>query len=134
VHNQIPTILPWWEVDLGDEYSIDEISIWNRTDGCPERLTDFTVSVMNAGYTEVWSEDYFTDGVNYPEPTLSIYSFDTSAAITGRYVRIQLNSLNSLFLHMAEVEVYMVPEPTSLLLLTAGGGILLRKKLRRTKR
>src|SRR5204862_6360587 len=28
----------WWEVDLGQSYEIDEIEIWNRTDGYSERL------------------------------------------------------------------------------------------------
>jgi hypothetical protein len=36
----------WWEVDLGQEYSINEIDIWNRTDGYGYRLVPFTLSIL----------------------------------------------------------------------------------------
>ena len=33
---------PWWQVDLGDEYLIQRVVIFNRTD-IPERLSRFTL-------------------------------------------------------------------------------------------
>ena len=38
---------PWWEVDLGQARSIDQIRIYNRTDGFPERLDNFTLTILD---------------------------------------------------------------------------------------
>jgi hypothetical protein len=40
----------WWEVDLGQLYEIDEIEIWNRTDCCSERLSNFYVLVSENAF------------------------------------------------------------------------------------
>ena len=41
---------PWWEVDLGKDYPIDSIGIFNRTDGnLGTRLKDYTLLVRDAG-------------------------------------------------------------------------------------
>ena len=46
---------PWWEVDLGQEYPIDKIVVWNRTDGELEtRLNPFKLSALNEKRGEVW--------------------------------------------------------------------------------
>ena len=76
---------PWWEVDLGADRTFGEIALWNRTDGVPERLTNFRVSVLDATRTAVWGQDYFTGG-GYPNPTLDIL---LPGDETGRYVRVQ---------------------------------------------
>ena len=40
---------PWWEVDLGSEYPIEKIVVWNRTDGnLGTRLANFTLLVKDA--------------------------------------------------------------------------------------
>jgi putative heme-binding domain-containing protein len=40
---------PWWEVDLGREFPVEKIVVWNRTDGAlGTRLNNFTVRVLNA--------------------------------------------------------------------------------------
>lgn len=40
---------PWWEVDLGREFPIEKIVVWNRTDGAlGTRLANFTVRVTDA--------------------------------------------------------------------------------------
>jgi len=67
---------PWWQVDLGAVYSIDHINIWNRTDCCQNRLTNYYVFVSDtpftstnpnttAGQSGVYSQ-YFS---NYPDPS-----------------------------------------------------------------
>ncbi|MFK8113329.1 MAG: DUF1553 domain-containing protein [Rubripirellula sp.] len=39
---------PWWEVDLGSEHKIENIVIWNRTDGgYTKRLDGFELVLMN---------------------------------------------------------------------------------------
>jgi hypothetical protein len=46
---------PWWEVDLGADVPIDEIAVWNRTDGgLGTRLTDFRVLALAANRKTVW--------------------------------------------------------------------------------
>ncbi|NNE66638.1 MAG: hypothetical protein HKN33_08725, partial [Pyrinomonadaceae bacterium] len=32
---------PWWEVDLGSVFEISKVKIYNRTDCCGERLSQF---------------------------------------------------------------------------------------------
>ncbi|MBU6402297.1 MAG: DUF1553 domain-containing protein, partial [Verrucomicrobia bacterium] len=46
---------PWWEVDLGAELPLEEITIWNRTDhGLGTRLIDFKVLGLDAKRKTVW--------------------------------------------------------------------------------
>lgn len=46
---------PWWEVDLGREYPLEEISVWNRTDrGLGTRLVDFKIRALDAERKMVW--------------------------------------------------------------------------------
>ena len=42
---------PWWDVDLGAEYLISSVTVWNRTDCCQDRLSDFSVFVSNTPFT-----------------------------------------------------------------------------------
>ncbi len=47
-HTQENTSNPWWQVDLGGEFPIDSIAVWNRTDdGLGRRLNGFTLKVLN---------------------------------------------------------------------------------------
>ena len=52
-HSEENTGRPYWEVDLGEETPIDEIVIYNRTDGdLGRRLNSFTLSVLDGGRQE----------------------------------------------------------------------------------
>ncbi len=45
---------PWWEVDLGGEYAIDAVTIYNRNEGdLGKRLDGFTLRVLDVGRNEV---------------------------------------------------------------------------------
>ena len=44
---------PWWMVDLGRVYNINEIKIWNRTDCCQTRLRSVKVKVRTSG-NQAW--------------------------------------------------------------------------------
>jgi hypothetical protein len=93
----------WWEVDLGGVYDIDTIKVYNRTDCCSNRLSNFHVMVSNTPFpaglagaqnTADWSEhvaDQAQQQNTFP------------VGVQGRYVRVQLVGSNSLSL--AEVEV-----------------------------
>ncbi|PWQ97600.1 discoidin domain-containing protein [Leucothrix arctica] len=83
----------WWEVTLEGTSQINQIVIFNRTNCCPSRLSNFTVSVLDEGDNEIWSNTY----ADYPDPSLTI---DLSAV--GRKVRVSLSGTLSL----AEVQVF----------------------------
>ncbi|MFL5243367.1 MAG: PVC-type heme-binding CxxCH protein [Gemmataceae bacterium] len=47
-HTEENTADPWWEVDLGGEYSIESIAVYNRTEGfLSHRLDGFTLRVLD---------------------------------------------------------------------------------------
>jgi len=95
----------WWQVDLGSLDSIVEIKIWNRTDCCSERLSNFFILVSPAPFTS-------TDlNSTISQPGVSAFHAPSQAGVptiitvgkTGRYVRVQLVGKN--YLSLAEVEV-----------------------------
>lgn len=45
---------PWWELDLKSTVSLDRIVLWNRTDGSPERLNGFRLSLLNEKRETIW--------------------------------------------------------------------------------
>ena len=51
---------PWWEVDLGDEYPIEAIRIFNRNDdrkgNFSDRLDNFTLAVLDGGRERVFTK------------------------------------------------------------------------------
>ena len=99
----------WWQVDLGINYNIETVVIWNRTDGGGENLSNFYVLVSDEPFvSNTLSEIQAQEGV-------SAYHFDAagestivSVNRTGRYVRVQLAGVN--YLHMAEVQVWANPD------------------------
>ena len=44
----------WWEVDLGDSGTIDQLTVWNRTDCCGERLDEFTLLLLDDERNTAW--------------------------------------------------------------------------------
>ena len=96
----------WWEVDLGAIYNIGLIKIWNRTDCCSERLSNFHVMVSE----EPFRSSNINDSLAQPG-IWSSHNRGTAGRTTeirvnaqGRYVRIQLAGTN--WLQLAEVEVF----------------------------
>ncbi|MBU1879076.1 MAG: DUF11 domain-containing protein, partial [Chloroflexi bacterium] len=99
----------WWQVDLSRIQWLDAIQLWNRTDCCGDRLSNFYVFVSDApfasnnpntllGDPNVWN--YHVTGQG-GRPTTVIPNR------TGRYVRVQLVGTNNLSL--AEVQVWGHP-------------------------
>ncbi|ANW95399.1 hypothetical protein AXE80_03500 [Wenyingzhuangia fucanilytica] len=93
----------WWQVDLGSDRAIGDISIFNRTDSCCKaRLSDFTVSVISANGTTVYSQTF----TSVPDPSVSL----NAGGAIGKIIKVDLNVTNPLSL--AEVEVYEYEGPT----------------------
>lgn len=87
----------WWRVDLGSMRTVNDVSVWNRTDPCcTDRLANYHVDLLDENLAVVATRTHA--GVS---PTVA--SFDMGGAV-GRYVRVQLNGANNLAL--AEVEVW----------------------------
>jgi len=45
---------PWWQVDLGRDFTIDRILVWNRTGTAHERLANHVVRVIDSKKKVVW--------------------------------------------------------------------------------
>jgi hypothetical protein len=85
---------PWWQVDLGAVKSVRSIDIFNRTDCCADRLTNYNVMTSTNGST--WST------INHATQAGNPSSLAVNAQ--ARYVKVQLVGTNPLSL--AEVYVW----------------------------
>ncbi len=91
---------PWWQVDLGEEYTVGFIKLYGRTDDCcKDRLSDYTVYVLNSNGDTTFSRSF----TSYPDP----YEIMEVGDVPGKTVRIQLQKEGALSL--AEVQVYIAP-------------------------
>ena len=80
-HTAEQTKDPWWELDLGSEYPIDSVLIWNRTEeGLGKRLEGFTIRVLDSGRNVVFERE------KQPAPAETA-SFDVGSASPERRLR-----------------------------------------------
>jgi galactose oxidase len=97
---------PWWQVDLGSSSTLAQVNVWNRTDCCGARISDWYVIVSNNPITGTLAQVLANTGISsyhFTSPAGSPTNVKLNAGQTGRYVRIWLNATN--YLHLAEVEV-----------------------------
>ncbi|MFT4093404.1 MAG: DUF1735 domain-containing protein [Niabella sp.] len=100
----------WWQVDLGGVASrIKEINIYNRTDCCGVRLSNYYIFISETPF-----ESETVAGTLAQEGVSAFFQADQAGSPTtisiekpGRYVRVQL-STGTLPLAIAELEVYGV--------------------------
>ena len=99
---------PWWEVDLGAVEHIHTIRIWNRTECCDDRLSNFYVFVSDSPFVSTdpsvtaqsQVESFFFNGI-VPG------SADITVNAPGQFVRIQIPGYDKT-LSLAEVEVFVL--------------------------
>jgi hypothetical protein len=119
-----PDPFTWWYVDLGANFNITSITIWNRTDCCSSRLSDFFVSVLASGTPNVSSTSAPTVWQTYQTSIGTSATYTPPPGTVGEYVKVQLDHAD--YLQLAEVDVEgtplttSTPEPTSLALLATG--------------
>ena len=78
-HTEEDTVDPWWELDLGEAYPIDQINVFNRTE-IPDRLKNFTLIVLDEKRGEVFRQE------KNPAPKASA-SFPLEGGGSGSLVR-----------------------------------------------
>ncbi len=100
------TANPWWQVDLGANGAIDTIQLWNRTDCCADRLSNFYVFVSTTNMSGRSYSSLVNDSTvwRYRLTGQAPIKLDIPVGITGRYVRVQLAGTN--YLSLAEVQVW----------------------------
>lgn len=89
-HTNENTENPWWEVDLGEEYPIDSIVIYNRTDGdLGNRLSGFNLRVLDSGRQEVFAS------LEQPAPAANVEFRLESGGPAGMIRRAAMVALTS---------------------------------------
>ena len=95
-------INPWWQVDLGADYKLENVVLYNREDCCSERARTVQVLLSSDGvnFQKIYAHNgSIFGGVNSKRPlNVSING------VLARYVRLQLAERNAF--HLDEVEVY----------------------------
>ncbi|TDE11139.1 alpha-L-fucosidase [Jiangella asiatica] len=106
-HTAQPESQAWWQVDLGSVRTIGEIAVWNRTDCCANRLTDYYVFVSDEPFaSQSVAEILAQPGVTaHHQPQTAGTPTHIPVDRAGRYVRVQLASPTNP-LSLAEVQVF----------------------------
>ena len=102
---------PSWTLDLGSVKTIENLKIWNRTDCCANRLSDFHVFVSDVPFsgTTVANLQAQTEVLDSHNSGTAGTTTDVAISRTGRYVRIQLSNTaitGANVLSLAEVQVF----------------------------
>jgi len=96
---------PWWQVDLGAEFAVERVVVYNRMDH-RARCTRFSVSGSADG--DAWTlhgaklDDALFGGLDG-----NPYVFRFSPAFTARFIRLTM--IGEDFLHLDEIEIYGEP-------------------------
>jgi YD repeat-containing protein len=97
----------WWQVDLGAPVAIRNVNIYNRTDCCGDRLSDYWVFISNTPFlsTDTPATLQYRAGTwsSHQTTAPSPMSIIAAGGFQGQYVRVQLSGTN--YLALAEVQV-----------------------------
>jgi len=99
--NSVPN--SWWQVWFSTSF-VTSVTLWNRTDCCQLRLTNFRLSLYDKFDNEVFGQNYFTSS------GIITSSFNIPINATGNRVRVQLlgnNREGNGILSLAEVQVFV---------------------------
>jgi len=109
----------WWHIDLGDQYRIDSIKIFARTDctACLPRLRNVYVMVSDTPFSQYQTPGGLNTALahatwtgQFPSDFNSLTQTFSSIATLGRYVLIQKSGNNNTnYLTLAEVQIEGVP-------------------------
>ncbi|XDV35094.1 hypothetical protein PO909_005125 [Leuciscus waleckii] len=99
---------PWWRVDLGNVYSVSNVTITNRGDCCKDRLRGAQIRIGNKLDNNGNNNELAATILTAPNGTQT-FSFES---VNGRYVNIFLPG-NDEILTLCEVEVFAVIDTPS---------------------
>ena len=102
------TSQPWWSAELSSQANIEEVVLWNRTNCCSNRLSDFYLLISEAPFATNSLSELLSDSNVWSSFHAGAVGESVSIPVeaTGQYVRVQLTGQN--FLSLAEVQVYGV--------------------------
>lgn len=110
-HPQISGTLGFtYTIDLLGGYEVNQIDLLNRDNCCPERLSNYRVSVLDAMMSEVFGMDIRTDGTN---SGLSGVDTVNPGGVIGNFVQITNLSGESYNPQIAEVSVFGILDPNA---------------------
>jgi FkbM family methyltransferase len=117
---------PWWQVDLADEFVIQELRIFNRQGKNADRLQRFTILVSLNGVTDSWLPIYCkNDSEIFGTSDTLPFQIKLATPSLARFVRIRKDDGG--FLHFRECEVFGYrPEAEDL--------VLLREQMEQTRK
>lgn len=127
----VATLGFYFQADLGAEYALNRVILYNRDNCCPERLTNYRVTIYadNAGAAGAvrWQASIRTDGTNSGQGgNDTIYataSTNPTDQFRGRFIRVENLSGADFNPQIAELEAYPEPAPTIRYFLTDAGNI-----------
>ena len=99
VTHTLKELNPWWEVDLGMPYRIQNVRIYKRVDKYEGNLSEFRILLYDSLGKEVWKKDL----ENTSNEGFFIVDFDGS---TGQKIRIVLLGDSERVLCLSEVQVF----------------------------
>ena len=68
----VRSVNPYWQLELAYEVQVNKIIIWNRTDCCVERLSNFKVLLLDSNKKIFWSKSF----IDPPKPSLVIENIE----------------------------------------------------------
>lgn len=96
----------WWQVDLGTNFSVSSVNLWNRTDCCAARASNLWVLVSASPFPPTLASALGNPAITKVQMSGVVGSPTTvtfSSVPSGRYVRVW-QPINE-WLHLAEVQV-----------------------------
>lgn len=123
----------YYQVDLGAVYALNRIVLWNRSDCCNTRLTNYRVILYadNAGVPGAvnWQADIRTDGsdsgLGGSDTIPASASNNPAHLFSGRFIRVQFigTATDQPRPQIAELEAFPEPPPTIRQFVTDAGNI-----------
>ena len=104
-------LAPWWRVDLGAPYLVTGVTLLNRSNCCPERLYNVTVSLQDSAGAEIWASDVLNPVAVGATPTSPGNRLDVAPAapVIARFATVAKTAVNSAgsseWMSLAEVVV-----------------------------
>lgn len=65
ISHTLSTANEWWELDLGQEYNISKIKVFNRVDCCFDRLNEYKLLLLNSQRDIIKSMDFANSLLEY---------------------------------------------------------------------